>query len=389
MINIIRNFLKLEASASIILMLATMLALIIANSKFYATYEFILHTPIYIPYIADSLKKPLLFWINDGLMVLFFFLIGLEIKREIIQGHLSIPAARILPVTATLGGIIFPALLFVLFNYNNPINLKGWAIPTATDIAFALGVLMLLKNIPHALKIFLLTIAVLDDLGAVLIIAIFYTNTISIIYLFSAIFVFSILLFINKMKIHRLSIYIVLSIILWVCVLLSGIHPTIAGVAAAFTIPFNKQASIKNPLLILEQVLHPWIAYLILPIFAFANSGLPLKNITFAHLIDPLTFGIMVGLFFGKQLGVFIGSWIPIQLRWTTLPKHVSWSQLYGTSLLCGIGFTMSLFIGTLAFKGGNIEQGYKIKLGILIASISSTIVGYLVLKFSNKKMTI
>jgi NhaA family Na+:H+ antiporter len=383
--RIVRDFLELEASSSIVLMLAAVLALVIANSRFYPFYEWVLHTPFDDFSRHAALQKPLVFWINDGLMVLFFFLIGLEIKREVIGGHLSIASQRVLPVTATLGGIILPALLFALFNYDIPSNLKGCAIPTATDIAFALGILMLIKNIPRSLKVFLLTIAVLDDLGAVLIIAIFYTSNISILFLLAALFVLIALLLLNKMNINKPSFYITLSIVLWICILQSGVHPTIAGILAAFTIPFDRQHPKTNLLITLERTLHPFVAYGVLPIFAFANSGLPLEHVTFAHLTDPLTLGIIVGLFFGKQLGVLIGSWIPIKLKWASLPKNVSWSQLYGTSILCGIGFTMSLFIGALAFKEGAIDYSYRTKIGILIASLGSIIFGYLILKFSKR----
>lgn len=387
MFTILRKFLQLEASAGILLMLVTILALLIANSPLYPFYQATLHAPLSLTYDNFLLSKPLLFWINDGLMVIFFFLIGLEIKREFIEGHLSIPAQRILPGTATLGGIIVPALIYILFNYDHSINMRGWAIPTATDIAFALGVLALIKDLPKSLRVFLLTIAVLDDLGAVLIIALFYAKSLSIASLLWAVLILIILTLLNRLKIKKVSIYIVLSLTLWVFVLQSGVHATIAGVLAAFTIPLGRnKTSEKNPLVIIEQALHPWVAYAILPIFAFANAGLPLKNITLSNLTDPLALGIMLGLFFGKQIGVLIGTWIPIKLKWGKLPSNVSWLQLYGISILCGIGFTMSLFIGTLAFEGGGPEFDYRVRLAILIASFLSFIYGYLVLKFSNNK---
>lgn len=387
MFSILRKFLQLEASAGILLMLAAVLALLIANSQFYPFYQATLHTPLSLKYDNFLLSKPLLFWINDGLMVIFFFLIGLEIKREFIEGHLSIPSQRILPATATLGGIIVPALIYTLFNYHNSVNMRGWAIPTATDIAFALGVLALIKDSPKSLRIFLLTIAVLDDLGAVLIIALYYAKSLSVASLLLAIFTLIILTILNKLRIKQVSIYIVLSLTLWVFVLQSGVHATIAGVLAAFTIPLGKNKTTeKSPLVMIEQALHPWVAYAILPIFAFANAGLPINSITFSNLIDPLALGIMLGLFVGKQIGVFVGTWIPIKFKWGKLPSNVSWSQLYGISILCGIGFTMSLFIGTLAFEEGGPEFDHRVRLAILIASFFSFIYGYLILKFSNNQ---
>ncbi|HXH54890.1 MAG TPA: Na+/H+ antiporter NhaA [Gammaproteobacteria bacterium] len=387
MFNIVlRKFIQFEASASIILMLAAILALLTANSRFYSIYETILRTPFSLPFSTFSVSKPLLFWINDCLMVIFFFLIGLEIKREYIIGHLSAPSQRILPALATLGGIIVPALIFTLFNYDNSINMKGWAIPTATDIAFALGALMLIKDIPKSLRAFLLTVAVLDDLGAVLIIALFYAKNLSVISLLAATFILMTMIILNRLKIKKISIYIILSLILLGFVLQSGVHATIAGVLAAFTIPLDKNKTDgENSLVIIEKALHPWVAFGVLPIFAFANSGIPFRNFTFPHLIEPLSIGIIMGLFLGKQLGVFIGTWVPVKLKWGRLPSNISWSQLYGISILCGIGYTMSLFIGTLAFEEGNPEYDYRIKLAILIASLCSFIYGFLILKFSKK----
>lgn len=383
----LQRFLKFEGSAGVILMLVTVCALVIANSEFYSFYQTILLTPFSLKYNAFLLSKPLLFWINDGLMVIFFFLIGLEIKREFIEGHLSIQSQRILPATATVGGIIIPALIYILFNFHNSLNIKGWAIPTATDIAFALSVLALIKNVPKALKVFLLTIAVLDDLSAVLIIALFYAKSLSIVSLLGATIILFTMALLNKMKVKRISIYIFLSLLLWIFVLQSGVHATIAGVLAAFMIPLGENENAeKRPLVIIEQALHHWVAFVILPVFAFANAGLPIKNVTFSNLIDPLALGIMLGLFIGKQIGVFVGTWLPVKLKWAKLPSNVSWHHIYGISILCGIGFTMSLFIGTLAFEEGGPEYDYQIRLAILLASFFSFIYGYLILKFSSKK---
>jgi len=382
MLNPIRKFLKLEAASGLLLMSTTLLALLIANSQFHPAYEAVLYTPFSFHIGIFEVNKPILFWINDGLMVVFFFLIGLEVKRECLEGHLSLPAARLLPGIATLGGVLFPALIYVLFTHQNAIDVQGWAIPTATDIAFALGVLSLFgKKIPPALRIFLMTVAVLDDLSAVLIITLFYAKKLSALSLFCALMTLMTMMFLNWLKIKKIPIYIALSLLLWLFVLQSGVHATVAGVLAAFTIPLGKpKPGVQRPLMTLERALHPWVAYVILPIFAFSNAGVPLQAMTVAHLLNPVPLGIMSGLFLGKQLGVFIGAWLSIQLKLAKLPTEASWLQLYGIAVLCGIGFTMSLFIGTLAFEEGGPAYDHPVRLGILIASLCSAAYGYLIL---------
>lgn len=382
-----RKFLQLEASAGLLLISVTILALTIANSQFYPRYEALLHTPWNFQIGPFEIHKPLLFWINDCLMVLFFFLIGLEVKRECIEGHLSLPAARILPGIATLGGILVPACLYVFCTHQSPMDIQGWAIPTATDIAFAIGILSLFgTKVSPALRIFLLTVAVLDDLSAVLIISLFYAKKLSALSLLCAVLTLITMMFLNWIKIKKIPIYIALSVVLWLCVLQSGVHATIAGVLAAFTIPLGKaKADSPRPLITLERFLQPWVAYAILPIFAFANAGVPLQNITLAHLLNPVPCGIMAGLFLGKQLGVFMGAWLSIRCKLAKLPKGASWIQLYGVAVLCGIGFTMSLFIGTLAFEEGGPTYDHWLRLGILIASLCSAIYGYVILSFATR----
>lgn len=388
MLNSIREFLRLEAASGILLALAASLGLLAANTSLQPFYHSLLNTPFSIHYGMISLNKPLLFWINDGLMAIFFFLVGLEIKREYLEGHLSHPSQRILPGLATLGGILFPAIIYSLFNFDNAINLRGWAIPTATDIAFALGILSLMGNkIPRELRIFLLTIAVLDDLCAIIIIALFYSRELSLVTLFTGLFVLGLMSILNKLKVQLISAYLVASVILWVLVLHSGVHATIAGVLAAFLLPLNKgKAAEKSPLILTESALHPWVAYGILPLFAFANAGVSLESFRLVELLEPLPLGIMLGLFLGKQLGIMLGTLLPIYLKWARLPHHVSWQQIYGVSILCGIGFTMSLFIGTLAFEGGGPVYDHRIKLSVFISSFLSALLGYLVLRCSYHK---
>ncbi len=374
MYALIRRFVNLEAASSIILMMFTMLALLIANSPFDSFYEKLFHTPIIF-------REPLDFWINDGLMVIFFFLMGLEIKRECKEGHLSQARQRALPLIATLGGVVVPACIYILFNYQDPLNMRGWAIPTATDIAFALGALAIFgKKLPQALRIFLLTVAVLDDLTAVIIIAVFYAKEISVVYLVLAGFVFLGLINMHKMRSKNIMGYIFLSILLWFLVLNSGVHPTVAGVLAAFCIPMGL-------LKVFEKALLPYVAYGIVPLFAFANAGFSFKDFSFSVLLDPLPMGIMLGLFIGKQCGIFMATWLTVKLRLAGLPHEVSWLQIYGVAVLCGIGFTMSLFMGTLAFSDARIAYGHLLRLSILLASLCSFIWGYIILRQSRGRV--
>ncbi len=360
-------------SAGIALLLATIAALIVANSPLAEGYSAVLHS--YVGGLSVG------HWINDGLMAVFFLLVGLELKRELIGGELSSWSQRILPGIAATGGVALPALIFAVVNWSNPEALKGWAIPAATDIAFALGVLSLLgPRVPVALRLFLTTIAVLDDLAAIIIIALFYTADLSVLMLALAGGALVVLLILNTIGVRALWPYLLIGIGLWYCVLQSGIHATLAGVALAMTIPFRGADEESSPLLRLEHALQPWVEFLILPVFAFANAGVSLAGFRLASLFEPLTFGIAGGLFFGKQAGVFGSVWLAEKSGLVRLPAGASWAQLYGVALLCGIGFTMSLFIGLLAF-GGSAQMQDATKIGVLAGSLLSAVVGYTLLR--------
>jgi NhaA family Na+:H+ antiporter len=317
-------------------------------------------------------------------MAIFFFLIGLEVKREFLAGELSDPSRVILPIIAAIGGMAVPALIYATINWGDPVAMKGWAIPSATDIAFALGVLALLgSRIPQSLKLFLMTLAIIDDLGAIIIIALFYTSDLSIISLITAIIAVAVLFILNRRGVLGLAPYMLVGLVLWAAVLKSGVHATLAGVITALFIPFKKAPRQSyTQLEILEHDLHPTVAYGILPLFAFANAGIPFDGITADSFLHPVPLGIATGLFFGNQLGVFGFSWIAIKLGISQLPNEISWLQLYGVAALCGIGFTMSLFVGSLAFEQGGPDYSVDERLGILIGSLLSGIVGYLVLRF-------
>jgi len=313
----------------------------------------------------------------------FFCLVGLEVKLEFIEGHLSQRDQAILPAIAAVGGIVVPAGIYACLNWHDPVTLHGWAIPSATDIAFALGVLMLFgKQVPTALKIFLLTLAILDDLGAIIIIAIFYTSNLSVGSLITALAALAVLIVLNRRGVVYVAAYVLVGLIMWASVLKSGVHATLAGVALAMTIPLRDPKNPKHsPLRDLEHDLHPSVAYVILPLFAFANAGVPLKGLTLEVLFAPVPLGIAAGLFIGKQLGVFGASWAAIKLKIAGLPAGVNWRQLYGVSILCGIGFTMSLFIGALAFENAGPEHSAEVRLGILLGSLLSAVVGYAILR--------
>ncbi len=379
----IREFLKLEAAAGIVLVISAGLALVMANTVLAPFYQVFLDVPVVVQVGALKLAKPLLLWVNDGLMAIFFFLIGLEIKREVLQGELSSWSQASLPGFAALGGMAVPALIYVLINLGDMETLRGWAIPAATDIAFALGVLALLgSRVPAALKIFLLALAIMDDLGAIVIIAVFYTADMSLISLGLAAVGMVILACFNIFGVVRLAAYVMVGLAVWVCVLKSGVHATLAGVAVAFFIPLRaKTEEGESPLEHLEHMLHPWVAFAILPFFAFANAGIPLEGLTLASLLAPVPLGIAAGLFIGKQIGVFGFAYGAVRLGLARLPQGVSWLQIYGLSLLTGIGFTMSLFIGTLAFD--DLEQATGVRLGVLLGSLLSAFGGYLLLRIS------
>jgi NhaA family Na+:H+ antiporter len=356
----VREFIKLETFSGILLGVSALIGLIAANSPARLFYENLLY------------QKNWLHFINDGLMVLFFLTVGLEIKREILAGELNSRKKIMLPAIGALFGMIIPALIYLGFNFHHPAFLQGWAIPTATDIAFALGVLSLLgKRIPPSLKIFLMALAIFDDLGAIIIIAVFYTKTLSCIYLALTGMVFAGLCLVNYFSLKSWVTYVILGILLWFCIVKSGIHPTIAGVLFALTLPLNKIS--------LEKQLHPWVAYLILPLFAFANTGIPLESFSISHLLHPLSLGIVLGLLLGKQLGVFTAVWLSVKYRLAVLPRGTDFKMIYGAALLCGIGFTMSLFIGGLAFGHAPIMD--TIRAAVLAASILSGIAGYIILR--------
>ncbi|MDX8376949.1 MAG: Na+/H+ antiporter NhaA [Mariprofundales bacterium] len=388
--KIIDEFIKKESASGILLIFATILALILSNSIMSSLYMLFLHLPVEIRIGSLSLEQSLYHWVNDGLMVIFFLLIGLEVKREILEGHLSSLSQVALPGIAAIGGMIVPAGIFLFFNQNDAIAIKGWAIPTATDIAFALGILSLLgKRVPVSLKIFLMALAIIDDLGAIVIIAIFYTTQISTLAIIVATISVLILMTLNFLGVSRKAAYFIVGTVLWISVLKSGVHATLAGVILAFTIPLNAKDENKqaiSPLKEIEHNLHVWVAFLILPLFAFVNAGVNITEISFNQMSESVPLGILLGLFIGKQVGVFGFSWIAIKLKIAKLPRGSSWLQLYGVSVLTGIGFTMSLFITSLAFEDDSLFQ-YTDKLAILIGSGVSGIVGYLILKSAKKQL--
>jgi len=373
----IRAFLAAESAGGVLLMASAAAALLIANSPLGATYFQTLHLMIG----GLSLSH----WINDGLMAVFFLLVGLEIKRETVDGELSSWSRRVLPGVAAFGGMLVPALIYVSFNLGSPETLRGWAIPAATDIAFALGVLSLMgpRLAPASLKIFLAALAIIDDLGAILIIAIFYTDQLTLWALGGAAVVLAILVGLNRLKVTHLTPYLLLGAVLWWLLLKSGIHATLAGVALALTIPISKDKAAHSPLHTLEHALNRWVAFAIVPIFGFANAGVDLGATGLAALTAPSALGVTAGLFLGKQLGVFGFSALAIRLGAAARPTGASWTQLYGLSLLCGVGFTMSLFINNLAFRSVVLQD--ETKLGVLAGSLLSALAGWAVLASAAK----
>ena len=385
----LRNFLRLESSAGILLVIATVAALLVSNSPLAPFYERLLNVPLVIALGELAVDKPLLLWINDGLMALFFFLIGLEVKREILEGQLSSREQLLLPAAGALGGFLVPAAIYVAFNWGNPETMDGWAIPAATDIAFALGVLMLLgSRVPIGLKMFLTSIAIFDDIAAILVIAIFYTQDLSLFALVAGVAGISLLAALNRLGVTRQAVYTTIGIIVWLCVLKSGVHATLAGFAVACTIPLRSKSG-QSPLRHLEHSLHPWVAYLILPLFAFANAGVSFSGIEADALFGPVSIGIAVGLFVGKQLGVFGVVWVAVKLGLASLPQGGNWRSVYGIALLTGIGFTMSLFIGSLAFERGAFDHLAATRVGVLAGSIVSATAGYLLLRGALDSQTV
>ncbi len=365
---------------------AAMIALLLANSPLEPLYAQLLELPVAIQIGGLAIAKPLLLWVNDGLMAIFFMLVGIEVKREIIEGELSNASNAALPVVAALGGMAGPALVYLACNWGDEEALRGWAIPTATDIAFALGVLALLgPGTPPRLKVFLLALAIIDDLGAIIIIAVFYTAELSLVALGLAGLGVVVLLALNLFGAPRRAAYLLLGVFIWVCVLKSGIHATLAGVIAGLAVPLRATRG-SSPAHDLEQDLHPWVAFGVLPVFAFTNAGVGLAGVVPSHLLHPIQLGIGLGLFVGKQLGVIGSIWASTRIGLATLPEGTDWRQLYGVALLTGIGFTMSLFIGTLAFPAEAYDV--DIRIAVLIASVVSAICGYLVLRRASQRPT-
>jgi len=388
MLNAIKEFLRLESASGILLFVAALLAMAAENTPAKPLYDALLSVPVAVRVGPLEIAKPLLLWINDGLMAIFFFLVGLEIKREIIQGELSRPSQLALPVIAAIGGIAAPALIYIVINWGNTIILRGWAIPSATDIAFALGVLALLgSRVPHSLKMFLLTLAIVDDMGAVMIIAVFYTSGLSPASLWIAAAALCILFIFNRTGVRGLTPYAIMGIILWLAVLKSGVHATLAGLLLAFFIPLRTPGHTGlSPLERAEHSLHPMVAYGILPLFAFANTGVSLDKFSLSMLAEPLSLGIIAGLFLGKQIGVFGMSWAAIRLGLCRMPEQAGWLGLYGIAVLCGIGFTMSLFIASLAFEHGASTFAVDERAAILTGSVLSALGGYAVLRYALRR---
>ena len=381
-----KYFFKLESSSGFVLLFAAILALFISNGDYSNQYFNILQSYITLGFKNFGLKLTVIHWINDVLMAIFFFLVSLEIKREFLQGELSNPKQAMLPIIGAVGGMVVPALFYIALNYSDSITLKGWAIPSATDIAFSLGVLSLLgKRVPVSLKVFLTALAIIDDLGEIVIIAFFYSGNVQSIYLVLMLVALIVLYVLNKFNIKSFLPYLIVGIFLWDFTHQSGIHATIAGVLLALTIPHDKKNSKNSLLLKLEHNLSPYVAFGIMPIFAFANAGVSLEGLTFSALLSPVPLGIVLGLFFGKQIGVFLFSYISVIMKFADKPNDSSWGAFYAVSILTGIGFTMSLFVGNLAFAN-NIEYLDGVKIGVLVGSLLSTLFGYFLLLLFTKK---
>ena len=381
-----KYFFKLEAASGLVLLFAAILALIISNGQLSDIYFSSLEKYIILGTKEFGLKLSVLHWINDVLMAIFFFFVSLEIKREFLQGELSNPKQAMLPIIGAVGGMAVPALFYIIINYSDSTTLNGWAIPSATDIAFSLGVLSLLgKRVPISLKVFLTALAIIDDLGAIVIIAFFYSGNIEIKYLILMLVSVILLVGLNKFKVKSFIPFLVVGVFLWDFTHQSGIHATIAGVLLALTIPHNIKNNKESMLLKLEHGLSPYVAFGIMPVFAFANAGVSLEGLTFKTLLNPVPLGIVLGLFFGKQIGVFVLSYISIKLKFADKPTGSTWSALYAVSILTGIGFTMSLFVGNLAFAN-NLEYIDGVKIGVLTGSLLSTLFGYFLLLIFSKK---
>ncbi|EGR4343239.1 Na+/H+ antiporter NhaA [Vibrio cholerae] len=376
MSDMIRDFFKMESAGGILLVIAAAIAMVIANSAMGEGYQAFLHTYVFGMSVSH--------WINDGLMAVFFLLIGLEVKRELLEGALKSRETAIFPAIAAVGGMLAPALIYVAFNFNDPAAIQGWAIPAATDIAFALGIMALLgKRVPVSLKVFLLALAIIDDLGVVVIIALFYSSDLSTIALTIGFIMTGVLFMLNAKHVTKLSIYLVAGLILWIAVLKSGVHATLAGVVIGFAIPLKGNKGEHSPLKHLEHALHPYVAFAILPVFAFANAGISLQGVSIAGLTSMLPLGVALGLFLGKPLGIFSFSWAAVKLGVAKLPEGINFKHIFAVSVLCGIGFTMSIFISSLAFGQANEAYDTYARLGILMGSTTAALLGYSLLRLS------
>ncbi|MDA5313352.1 Na+/H+ antiporter NhaA [Vibrio cholerae] len=376
MSDMIRDFFKMESAGGILLVIAAAIAMVIANSAMGEGYQAFLHTYVFGMSVSH--------WINDGLMAVFFLLIGLEVKRELLEGALKSRETAIFPAIAAVGGMLAPALIYVAFNFNDPAAIQGWAIPAATDIAFALGIMALLgKRVPVSLKVFLLALAIIDDLGVVVIIALFYSSDLSTIALTIGFIMTGVLFMLNAKHVTKLSIYLVAGLILWIAVLKSGVHATLAGVVIGFAIPLKGNKGEHSPLKHLEHALHPYVAFAILPVFAFANAGISLQGVSLAGLTSMLPLGVALGLFLGKPLGIFSFSWAAVKLGVAKLPEGINFKHIFAVSVLCGIGFTMSIFISSLAFGQANEAYDTYARLGILMGSSTAALLGYSLLRLS------
>jgi len=383
----IGRFLQQESAGGILLICAALLAVILANSPLDSYYNLLIDTAVVIKIGALGLDKPLLLWVNDGLMAVFFLLVGLELKRELLEGELADKKNIILPGLGAVGGMVVPAAIYLFFNLSDPVAIQGWAIPAATDIAFALGILSLLgPRVPTTLKIFLTSLAIFDDIGAILIIAFFYTSKISMTALVVAASCTAMLYYFNRRGVMAKSLYITVGVIMWFSMVKSGVHATLAGVVLAMFIPIHDPKNPEySPLKTMEHDLHSLVAFFILPVFAFCNAGINLEGVGFEQVIHSVPVGIALGLFVGKQVGVFGFCYLAIRMGLTALPKGMTFTSLYGTAALCGIGFTMSLFVGSLAFEETGVNLMFDERLGIILGSLASGVVGYFVIRASLK----
>lgn len=378
----IRQFIQSESAGGIVLAAAALLALLVSNSPLAPWYEAFVHLPGEVRIGGDwlVLSKPLVIWVNDLWMAVFFFLVGLEIKRELVDGELASPGQAILPAGAALGGMVVPALIYVAINYGDPVALRGWAIPAATDIAFALAILMVLgSRVPVSLKLFLTAVAIIDDLGAIVVIAMFYTDKLSVPMLLASGIGFALLLWLNRARVVSLSPYLVVGVLVWLCVLKSGVHATLAGVITALAIPVSRPDG-SSPLQEAEHALQPWVAFAVLPMFAFVNAGVSLQGVALASLLEPIPLGIGLGLVVGKAIGIFGMAWILVRTGVAGFPPDASPRQFFAVCVLGGIGFTMSLFIGSLAFAGLGPDYAMQLKIGVLAASMLSATIGTVLL---------